>query len=89
MIHEVCMDLGIHEKIMEFPQQYNMLLTGNGSHLSGGEKQKLALARCLLQGPRPIVLLDEPTNHLDPMSVTRVMISVRKKWSGSTIIIAT
>lgn len=60
------------------------------ANLSGGEKQRLALARLLLQAP-PVYLLDEPSSALDDETEDRIvgMVSARSRASGSSIIIVT
>ena len=57
----------IHDRIMEFPDGYDTVVGAGGKGLSQGEKQRIALARCLLCDPR-IVILDEATSSVDPLS---------------------
>jgi len=54
----------IHDFIMGLPQGYNSLVGERGLKLSGGEKQRVAIARTILKGP-PILMLDEATSALD------------------------
>ena len=54
----------IHDRIMEFPDGYDTVVGERGYRLSGGEKQRLAIARVLLKDPA-VVILDEATAHLD------------------------
>jgi ABC-type transport system involved in Fe-S cluster assembly fused permease/ATPase subunit len=54
----------IHEFIMTLPQGYDALVGERGLKLSGGEKQRVAIARTILKGP-PILMLDEATSALD------------------------
>jgi ATP-binding cassette, subfamily B, bacterial len=71
------------------PQGEDTLLADNGHRLSGGEKQRLALARALASGPRMLVL-DEPTNHLDDDTARTLIDRVfTKRPPGETILVAT
>jgi ATP-binding cassette subfamily B (MDR/TAP) protein 6 len=54
----------IHDKILSFPDGYETKVGERGLRLSGGEKQRVAIARTILKNP-PIILLDEATSALD------------------------
>ena len=57
----------IHERILELPEGYDTVVGERGYKLSGGEKQRVAIARVILKDPR-ILILDEATSALDTRS---------------------
>lgn len=61
----------IHERILELPRGYDSVIGTEGAHFSGGEAQRLALARAFLSDSR-ILLLDEATAQADPHSERRI-----------------
>ncbi len=63
-IEQAARDANIHERIMSFPDGYETVTGERGYRLSGGEKQRLSIARVLLSDPR-VLILDEATSALD------------------------
>lgn len=75
----------IHDRITALPQGYDTLL-GEGLALSGGEAQRLAIARTLLADPR-IVVLDEAMAALDPESEAQVQAGLSALLAGRTVLV--
>lgn len=76
----------IHEKILTFPDQYETQVGERGLRLSGGEKQRVAIARTVLKSPY-IVLLDEATSALDTQTERNIQTALAKVCANRTTII--
>jgi ATP-binding cassette subfamily B protein len=76
----------IHDVIMALPQGYDTLVGERGHRLSGGEKQRMAIARVILKDPR-ILILDEATSNLDSESEYLIQAALRPLFSGRTSIV--
>ena len=76
----------IHETIMELPDGYDTLVREQGKNFSGGQRQRLAIARAILRDA-PILILDEPTAALDVEAEVEVMRAVDRLIVGRTVIV--
>ena len=74
-----------HEFIESLPNGYQTLVGEGGIYLSGGEAQRIALARAILKDS-PIILLDEATAFADPDNETRVQAAFKELAKGRTVI---
>ncbi len=82
---EVCTAANIHHIIAGFEDGYNTVVGERGYRLSGGEKQRIAIARVLLKDP-PVLLLDEATSALDTVSERVVQEAIDEVAHGRTTI---
>lgn len=73
----------IHEFIESLPDGYDTVVGERGHRLSGGEKQRMAIARVILKDPR-IVILDEATSNLDSVSEQLIQAALRPLFAGRT-----
>ena len=76
----------IHDFIMELPDGYDTIVGERGYRLSGGEKQRIALARVILKDPR-ILVLDEATSHLDSESEALIQEALKHVMVDRTSIV--
>ena len=83
---EACRAAQIWDLITALPDRLNTIVGDRGYRLSGGEKQRIALARLLLKAPA-IVVLDEATAHLDSESEVAVQQALRTALSGRTSLV--
>ena len=75
-----------HDFIMKLPQGYDTPVGEGGSTLSGGEKQRISIARAILKDA-PVVLLDEATASLDPENEVDIQKAINELIQGRTVIV--
>jgi len=85
-IRQACVDAQIWGMIESLPEGLDTVVGDRGYRLSGGEKQRIALARLLLKSPR-VVILDEATAHLDSESERAVHLALDNALSGRTSVV--
>jgi ATP-binding cassette subfamily B protein len=83
---EACRSAQIHDLVASLPDGLDTLVGDRGYRLSGGEKQRLALARLILKAPG-VVILDEATAHLDSESEAAVQRALKNTLAGRTSLV--
>ncbi|KAJ5748841.1 uncharacterized protein N7511_010537 [Penicillium nucicola] len=87
-IHDACRAAAIHEKVLTFVDGYNTTVGENGVKLSGGELQRIAIARVFLK-KSPVLLLDEATSAVDSETESEIQIALdRLRARRTTFVIA-
>ena len=64
-VEDIARKSGCHDFIMKMEHGYDTIVGSSGSHVSGGERQRISIARAMLKNS-PIVILDEATSYIDP-----------------------
>ena len=85
-IEEACKTANIHDFIMRQPDGYNTVCGNRGLKLSGGEKQRISIARVILKNPK-ILILDEATSALDSISENSIQDALEIMMKGRTSIV--
>ncbi len=85
-IQEACRAANIHDFISALPAGYDTVVGERGYRLSGGEKQRLAIARVILKDPR-VLILDEATSHLDTHAEALIQEALARVVAGRTAMI--
>lgn len=87
-IVRACQIAGADEFINKFPEKYQTILGEFGANISGGQRQRLAIARAIVTDP-PVLILDESTGGLDPVSEAQVLDRLFEHRQGKTTILIT
>jgi ATP-binding cassette, subfamily C, bacterial CydC len=87
-LEQVLQQSGLDELVSRLPEGLDTWLGERGVQISGGESQRIALARALLSGA-PLLLLDEPTTGLDAASERQVMAAIRQVSAGRSLLLIT
>lgn len=85
-VEQAAKDCGCWDFIMELENGFDTVVGSGGGHLSGGEKQRICIARAMLKNA-PIVILDEATAYTDPENEAIIQASVAKLVQGKTLIV--
>lgn len=85
-IVNACKAAYIHDFIMTLPEEYNTVVGNRGIKLSGGEKQRVSIARVILKNPR-IIILDEATSSLDSVSEEYIQKAMVPLLNGRTSLV--
>jgi ABC-type multidrug transport system fused ATPase/permease subunit len=84
-IEEACKLANIHDVIMALPEGYDTMCGPNGSQFSGGQRQRLSIARALVRKPG-LLILDEPTSALDAESEKLLQEGLERAARGVTVV---
>lgn len=85
-LEQACKDANIHDFIVSLPQGYDTEVGNRGFKLSGGEKQRLSIARAILKDPK-VLILDEATSSLDSISENLIQQAIGPLLEGRTAIV--
>ena len=85
-VERAARDCGCYDFIMGLENGFDTMAGSGGSHLSGGEKQRISIARAMLKNA-PIVILDEATAYTDPENEAVIQQSVARLVRGKTLIV--
>ncbi|KAK6152776.1 hypothetical protein DH2020_012415 [Rehmannia glutinosa] len=84
-VYDAARQAAIHDTIMNFPEKYSTVVGERGLKLSGGEKQRVALARTFLKAP-PILFCDEATSALDSTTEAEILNALKSLANNRTAI---
>ena len=85
-LQAACRTAQIHDFIDSLPHDYDTLLNQDGVNVSGGQRQRLCIARALLKKP-PILILDDSTSAIDTATETNLHAALKNELNGATVFI--
>ncbi|HFU6930287.1 TPA: ABC transporter ATP-binding protein [Streptococcus agalactiae] len=85
-VEDIAKKSGCHDFIMKMEDGYDTVVGSSGSHVSGGERQRISIARAMLKNA-PIVILDEATSYIDPENEVIIKQALSKLIKDKTVII--
>jgi len=85
-VEDIARKSGCHDFIMKMEQGYDTVVGSSGNHVSGGERQRISIARAMLKDS-PIVILDEATSYIDPENEVIIKNTLSKLIENKTVII--
>lgn len=85
-VEDIARKSGCHDFIMKMEQGYDTVVGSSGSHVSGGERQRISIARAMLKDS-PIVILDEATSYIDLENEVIIKNALSKLIENKTVII--
>ncbi|HGI4184538.1 TPA: ABC transporter ATP-binding protein [Streptococcus agalactiae] len=85
-VEDIAKKSGCHDFIMKMEHGYDKVVGSSGSHVSGGERQRISIARAMLKNA-PIVILDEATSYIDPENEVIIKQALSKLIKDKTVII--
>lgn len=86
MVMEAAKKAAIHDFIMSLPKGYDTKLSELGDSVSGGERQRIGLARAFLHQAQ-VILLDEPTSNIDSLNEAIILKSLKEERQGKTMVL--
>ncbi len=85
-VEQIAIKAGCDRFIRELSHGYDTIVGEGGGHLSGGEKQRISIARAMLKNS-PIIILDEATSYIDPENENIIQAAISKLVKGKTLIV--
>lgn len=85
-VEDIAKKSGCHDFIMKMEHGYDTVVGSSGSHVSGGERQRISIARAMIKNA-PIVILDEATSYIDPENEVIIKQALSKLIKDKTVII--